>query len=500
MSCGQSMTARPTSKVGRAGRVLAIALLAAIVEGCGGPPLEAWHTERLRGEFTAGMAGEVGGFDGYRRLEDQLFAELETKVYDRTGTGPEYALVRYSAGSAADPRRREPDWNRSFELPAEAPVGGVLLLHGMSDSPYSLRALGVTLNRRGYWVVGLRLPGHGTAPSGLKYVRWEDMAAATELAVAHLAARIDAAPVHIIGYSNGAALAVDFALKAADGRTKPAPASLVLVSPAVGVHGAAGLAGLKDGLAVLPGLERFAWLSILPEFDPYKYNSFATNAGAQVHRLTTSLAGRIRGRARAGPIEDLPPILVFKSTVDATVSIDAVVDNLLSHLAPHRNELVLFDINRAAVASAILIDDPGPFTNRLLGDGSLPFTLTLIANEGPDSDRVVRRRKAPFSTEMSTEPAGVSWPSGVLSLSHVALPFPPDDPLYGREPPPDQDMIFLGQIAVRGERGLLRFPDDWLLRLRHNPFFDLLEARTLEWLNANGRKPAEEASTRRSTR
>jgi hypothetical protein len=35
---------------------------------------------------------------------------------------------------------------------------------------------------------------------------------------------------------------------------------------------------------------------------------------------------------------------------------------------------------------------------------------------------------------------------------------------------------------VQGERGLLLFPADWLVRLRHNPFYDYLEARTLAWI------------------
>ena len=73
-----------------------------------------------------------------------------------------------------------------------------------------------------------------------------------------------------------------------------------------------------------------------------------------------------------------------------------------------------------------------------------------------------------------------------IPLSHIALPFPPDDPLYGVQPPEDQKMVFLGQIPIQGERGLLLFPADWLLRLRHNPFYDYLETRTLQWLKDPG--------------
>jgi len=457
---------------------------ALLIQGCSSLPLEPCHTVTLTAEFTVRKADEVRTFEDYRRLEDRLFAQLEEKVYARAAAGPDHALVRYSRGSAADPQSRQPNWNRSFELSADAPAGGVLLLHGMSDSPYSLRALGQTLHQRNFWVIGLRLPGHGTAPSGLLGVEWEDMAAAVQLSVEHLAAKVGPKPIHIIGYSTGAALALDFALNALEGRTAPVPASLVLISPAIGLHPAAALASWKRRLSMLPGLGDLAWLQVLPEFDPYKYNSFTTNAGEQVHRLTRSVAGRIENRARSHPTRVLPPTLVIKSNADATVSTDAVVDRLLGLLEPHRHELVLFDINRFAAKSILLVVDPRALTNRLAGNASLPFAVTLVTNETPDSPTVVARRQEPFSADMSqTEPLGLAWPPGVISLSHVALPIPPDDPLYGQRPPENEDVLFLGQMAIQGERGLFILPSDWLLRIRHNPFYAYLEARVLAWMD-----------------
>ena len=452
--------------------------------GCSGPPLETWHTEKLTAEFTAEMADEIQTFADYRKLEDRLFVQLKEEVYAGTETGPEYGLVRYSAGSAADPQRIEPNWNHSFEFPANTPVGGVLLLHGMSDSPYSLRALGEKLNQRDYWVIGLRLPGHGTAPSGLTSISWQDMAVAVRLGMEHLASKVGKRPIHIVGYSTGAPLAIDFALNALEGSGSVVPASLVLISPAIGIHATAALAKWKRRLSYVPGLGRLAWLSVLPEFDPYKYNSFATNAAEQVHSLTRSVARRIAARSRSAPGEILPPTLVFKSTVDATVSTNAVVDRLLKHLKPQRHELVLFDINRFAAKSTLLISDPAPLTARLMADKSLPFVVTLVTNENPESTSVLARHKPPFSAEASgTEPLNLAWPRGVISLSHVALPFPPDDPLYGQGPPGKEDIIFLGQMAVQGERGLLKIPSDFLIRLRYNPFYAFLETRVLEWLD-----------------
>ena len=453
--------------------------------GCGGPALQRWHSEPLDAEYTAEKADEIQSFADYRRLEDTLFQQLEEEVYAPTPTGPEYALVRYSTGSAADPQQYQPNWNRSFELVANPPVGGILLLHGMSDSPYSLRALGEALNRRGYHVLGLRLPGHGTAPSGLTRVSWQDMAAAVRLGMQHLSDSVGDKPIHVIGYSTGAPLALNFALDAEQRRrAAPMPASLVLISPAIGISPAAALAKWKRRLAVIPGLGGLAWLQVQPEFDPYKYNSFATNAGEQVYHLTRSVAGRIAARSRSNQSEDFPPVLVLKSTVDATVTTEAVVDKLLTNLTADRHELVLFDINRFAMKSILLVSDPGPLTARVMDDATLPFAVTLVSNENAASTRIIAHHKAPFSAEVtSSELLDLVWPRGVISLSHVALPFPPDDPLYGQRPPDNEDVLFLGQLAIQGERGLFKLSSDWLLRLRYNPFYDYLEQRVLEWVS-----------------
>lgn len=468
-------------------RATSAAVMVVSIAGCGGQPLQPWHTVHLAEEFEANMADDVRDFAGYLALEDRLFAELEAEVYAEVATGPEYSLVRYSSGSAADPKQRQPNYNRTFELRAEEPRGGILLLHGLSDSPYSLHALGEKFHEEGFWVIGLRLPGHGTAPSGLMRARWQDMAAAIRLAMDHLVAQVGQKPVHIIGYSTGAALALDLAVDSIGNPDQQTPASLILISPAIGISRAAALAGPTAALGRVPGFGRLSWASITPEFDPYKYNSFTVYAGAQVHKLTRSVANRVAAIARSTDANAMPPILVFKSAVDATVSTTAVIDRLLSHFSDNGNELVLFDINRSAVKSILLVSDPGPLTNLLMNDASLPFAITLIANENLESANVVAHYKPPNSQDiLTTESLGLAWPASVISLSHVALPFSPDDPLYGRIPPEHDDVIYLGQVQIRGERGLLRISSDWLMRLRYNPFYSVLETRALDWVNTIG--------------
>jgi len=412
------------------------------------------------------------------------------KVYSQSETGPEYKLDRYSSGSAADPRKLETNWNRSFELTAEQPRGAVLLLHGMSDSPYTMRTLGKALNQKGYWVIGMRMPGHGTAPSGLRYVTRHDMAAAVRIGMSHLDKKVNGKPVHMVGYSTGAPLSLEFALDALEGKSAPVPGSLILISPAIGIHAAAGMASFKDSMSILPGLGDWSFLQIQPEFDPYKYNSFATNAVDIVHKVTRSVSRRLRQRAGTNPEVILPPTIVFKSAVDATVTTNAVVDNLLIRLHADRHELVLFDINRyAVVGSRMLIDDPAPLTDRVMDAEDLPFAVTLVTNENAQTTNVISKYKKPFSrSASSTRQHGVSWPPGVISLSHVALPIAPDDPLYGQRAPNNEEFIFLGQMAIQGERDLLQIPAEWMLRLRYNPFYDYLEKRTLEWVDNTGNK------------
>jgi hypothetical protein len=36
---------------------------------------------------------------------------------------------------------------------------------------------------------------------------------------------------------------------------------------------------------------------------------------------------------------------------------------------------------------------------------------------------------------------------------------------------------------LQGERGLLKISGDYPLRLRHNPFYDYLEQRVVDWVS-----------------
>jgi alpha-beta hydrolase superfamily lysophospholipase len=436
-----------------------------------GPPLHPWQLERL-GDFTADDAAQVVTIAQYRTLEDRLFADLDARVY-RPAVADAELFNRYRRSSRSDPGVWPVNWNRTFEMRPEAGVpvrGTVLMLHGLTDSPYSMRSTGEHLAAMGYEVVGLRLPGHGTAPSGLLTFLIEDMQAAVRLAARDLQGRAPDRPFYLVGYSNGAALAVDYSLSVLEGESLPRPAGLVLMSPAIAISKLAVVGRLKTGLSSLPGFERAAWESIGLEFDPYKYTSFSLHAGGETFRLTRGIARHIARLSADHPLRDFPPVLAFISTVDATVHAEAVAATLLDRLAPGNNELVLFDVNRYMGIQELLVEDPGELTRHLEERPDRPYALTVITNLSRDTLQVVERRVAAESTEVNLRPLAIEWPSQVFSLSHVALPFPPDDPLYGYEAEPAGPHVHLGRIQVHGENGVLSVPTWALTRQRSNPF------------------------------
>ena len=444
------------------------------------PDLKVWHEAELDAEFT--KDSDIDSLEGYLTLEEQLFAQLGERVYERIKPEDRHLTARFHKGSLTDPGRWSTNWNRTFELVAESPKAGILLLHGMSDSPYSLRSIGKRLHEAGAWIVGLRLPGHGTAPSALMDVQWEDMAAAVRLAVLHLRDRVGNRPLYIVGYSNGGALAVHYALTSLDETGLPPVNGLVLISPALGVTRLAALAVWQARLGHLLGLDKLAWNSILPEYDPFKYISFAVNGGDQVYRLTAEIRSRFNRLNGSANLDRFPPVLSFQSVVDATVSTGALIDNLFKRLPAGEHELLLFDVNRTSEAVPMFRNDPKKYIDTLLHDEGLTFMFSLVTNKNEDSLAVVVRRNKQSDPVITEEPLDMHWPKGLYSLSHVALPFSMNDPLYGRQDSDENPGIQLGDLTLRGEHNVFQISASDMLRLRWNPFYPYLEERLLEFI------------------
>jgi carboxylesterase len=136
----------------------------------------------------------------------------------------------------AQPFSREP----KPELTGDRSIG-VLLLHGFSGSPASLRPWANHLAGRGYAVEVPLLPGHGTRWQDLNQVRWTDWYAEAEAALDRLLKTCD--QVVLGALSMGGSVA----LRLAEERG-PDVAGLVLVNPFVSSD--------RKELVALPVLKR----------------------------------------------------------------------------------------------------------------------------------------------------------------------------------------------------------------------------------------------------
>jgi alpha-beta hydrolase superfamily lysophospholipase len=443
-----------------------------------GTPLEPWHTY-IPPELSAKELDKTD-WAGYLKAEEAIFNLLRTEVTQKLEPEDRVPVNRYFEGSPIYPGKFAQDWNRSYVLePDGTVVGAVVLLHGLTDSPYSLRHIARRYRAHGYVSVAIRLPAHGTVPAALTKVDWEDWMAATRLAVREARRRAGPSkPLHIVGFSNGGALALKYALDALDDKTLARPDRLVLIGPMVGITAFARFVGRAGLLAMLPRFAKAAWITILPEFNPFKYNSFPINGARQSHFVTQALQQRITRYERDGRINQLPPILTFQSLIDFTVHTQAIVDALYAHLPKNGSELVLFDLNWAAKLSPLLRSAMETKLTRILPGPPRRYRTTIITNAGPDTSEVVERVTEPGEVTEQTRELGLSYPAELYSLSHLALPFPVTDSLYGLQPDNSEDFgIHLGAVAPRGERGALIISLDSLLRVSSNPFFSYLAGR-----------------------
>ncbi|ORT60258.1 alpha/beta fold hydrolase [Streptomyces sp. CB03238] len=109
---------------------------------------------------------------------------------------------------------------------------GVLLCHGFTGSPQSLRPWAEHLAERGLTVSLPLLPGHGTRWQDMQVTSWQDWYAEVERELRTLLERCR--HVFVFGLSMGGALTLRLAAKHGD-----AVAGIVLVNPANKVHGLA---------------------------------------------------------------------------------------------------------------------------------------------------------------------------------------------------------------------------------------------------------------------
>ena len=180
---------------------------------------------------------------------------------------------------------------------------GVLLCHGFTGSPQSLRPWAEYLAEAGLSVWLPRLPGHGTTWQEMAHTRWEDWYAELDRAFDELRARSE--EVFVMGLSMGGCLA----LRLAELRG-PAISGLVIVNPSVTAD---------TRLFVLAPVLKFVVPSLKGITSDIK-KDHVSEVGYE--RIPVKAAATLPGlwRTTQARLSDVTqPVLVYRSTVDHVV-------------------------------------------------------------------------------------------------------------------------------------------------------------------------------------
>ena len=402
------------------------------------PDVDPWHTIDLDDEFTAGDERGLD-FAGYQAIEQKLFdAERAAVARDadrrallrrqplrparpgapaRTGTTlqpqqPPHAVDGARRGAAdsrplrlavldAATRRRALRARLRGDGPPAARTRHAALRHG----PHGLRGLG---GRH-----ACRRPRHQRAPAAgpaLLHRRLLDR----RLARAHVRTRSASTP-------------------GADTSLRP-PTRVLLFSAAVELVPAAALTPILDMFAKLPfdAFEKVNWQSIGPEYDPYKFVSFPVNASRQVYHATRRLQRSLLDAEQAGRLGQLASVVAFQSAVDSTVGTHGVADDGVR--AAEGRPAPAGPVRRQPPPALRPRAPAGVHRARARRDarhGRRHASAHAGARHQPrsvDTDEVELREYAPGQATPVVTAPGLAWLPSLVSVGHVSVPFPPDDP------------------------------------------------------------------------
>jgi len=212
--------------------------------------------------------------------------------------------------------------NAPFELKPNTPNGtSVLLVHGLSDSPYSFIDVATKLSENGFLVRTVLLPGHGAKPADLLLPTIDDWLAIVRHHTQLL--QRDSSEVWLGGFSTGANLAL---IEAID---NPNVAGTLLFSPAI--------VSAKPLDFLAPFAKHFmTWADVDPETSITRFDSLTMN-GAALYYETTTL---VRDRLAAKPYKK--PTLFTLSESDSVVDSEALYDYFETRFPNEENRLVWF--------------------------------------------------------------------------------------------------------------------------------------------------------------
>ncbi len=179
------------------------------------------------------------------------------------------------------------------------------MTYGLPLQPCSI--LPGSIKKKGLSPSGIRLPAHGTVPGALTDVKWQDWLAATRLAVreATKMTHADAAAAYCWFFQWWGA-GQKYAIDALDDESLKKPTTNCPDFSHDRHKPLCSVFGMAEWTAFLPAFSRAAWLGLVPEFNPFKYNSFPVNGARQAYLLTETLKRDLTRRKSSAGWKDLP--------------------------------------------------------------------------------------------------------------------------------------------------------------------------------------------------
>lgn len=200
---------------------------------------------------------------------------------------------------------------------------GVLLIHGLYDSPFIMRDIGYQLQQRGFLVYAIVLPGHGTVPGDLLKINYHEWIKATQYGVTELAKEVD--QIYIAGFSIGATLALNYAAQHSH------IAGLILLAPAFQFRHQL-IVRLSTWFRYMHGI---SWYKKSPLKNYAKYESYCFNAGFQTYQLVQHTKRLLDSATK------LPQLFAAISAHDEVVVPQEIYDFFSHHPNP-KNRLLIY--------------------------------------------------------------------------------------------------------------------------------------------------------------
>jgi len=312
----------------------------------------------LNSHFTT---SNTQSFADYVQATTAMVKDARTKAQVRAGS----KIVRGNSPVILDP-----DPTLCKKDPNGKYKNGILLIHGLLDSPYPMQVLGRYFQSKCFLTYVILLPGHGTVPGDLLKVNTQDWIAATHFGATQLATEVN--QVWLGGFSLGGTLAINEALENPKGYK-----ALILFAPALKINSPFAFF-TKPIYYASVAIPAFQWWKKYSESSPYSYESIPVNAVYQAKRIIDKVSEQLETQKLT------LPLFIEQSEEDTTI--------------------------KAAPTLNLMEEDQNPLSQMLWfsSKGASPSTDTRI------------------KTLTSYIPD-----QKILSLSHVSLTASSTDPVYG---------------------------------------------------------------------